>query len=168
MTRSEQRHHYKCIGSKITLWSRFISRSSHFVHQVLVPALMVTAGHDPILLPSLSEGMEKTVSLNPAQTFAIFWFASVNVTRLCLDPESEQRTHRGVRTLDADGQTVWDQPHPDWMAAGNLWEGQTVNSEETVKMTKYYNMFGYNKTAVPVCVFVYYVQNLSGKNPETF
>lgn len=31
------------------------------VHQVLVPALMVTAGRDPILLPSLSEGMENMV-----------------------------------------------------------------------------------------------------------
>lgn len=41
--------------------SGFISGSSHFVHQVLVPALMVTAGHDPVLLPSLSEGMEDMV-----------------------------------------------------------------------------------------------------------
>lgn len=39
----------------------FITRSSRFVHQVLVPALMVTAGRDPVLLPSLSEGMEKMV-----------------------------------------------------------------------------------------------------------
>lgn len=54
------------------------------------------------------------------------------------------------------------------MAAGNLWEGQTVDSEETVKMTKYYDLFGYNKTAVPVCVFVYYVQNLCGKKTEIF
>lgn len=67
---------------------------------------MVTAGHDPILLPSLSEGMEKKVSLKPPQTFAVAGLASVNLMRLCLDPESEQRTYRGVRTLDADGQTV--------------------------------------------------------------
>lgn len=41
------------------------SSLSFFHLQVLVPALMVTAGHDPVLLPSLSKGMENLVRKPP-------------------------------------------------------------------------------------------------------
>lgn len=61
---------------------------------------------------------------------------------LFLDPQSEQGTHRGMRTLDADGQTGRDQPHPDWMAAAGPGEGQTVNGEEAAEKTKYDDVVG--------------------------
>eukprot|EP00066_Takifugu_rubripes_P003809 XP_003966690.1 PREDICTED: bifunctional epoxide hydrolase 2 [Takifugu rubripes] len=46
---------YRAMGANMK-WT-----SSRPNHKVLVPALMVTAGHDPVLLPSFSEGMEDLI-----------------------------------------------------------------------------------------------------------
>lgn len=113
-------------GRVASFWPGFINCSSDSVHQVLVPALMVTAGHDPVLLPSLSEGMEDRVRKTRWNARRLL-IIDANLNHFCLDPESEQRPHRGVWTLDAVGQTGRDQPHPDWMAEGNAQEVQTVN-----------------------------------------
>lgn len=119
---------YRTPGRVASFWPGIINCSSNSVHQVLVPALMVTAGHDPVLLPSFSEGMEDLVrkTCSNARRLAI---SGANLTHFCLDPESEQRPHRGVWTLDAVGQTGRDQPHPDWMAEGNTQEVQTVKKD---------------------------------------
>lgn len=59
---------YRTPGRAASFWPGFINCSSDSVHQVRVPALMVTAGQDPVLLPSLSEGMEDLVRGKPAGT----------------------------------------------------------------------------------------------------
>lgn len=119
---------YRTPGRVASFWPGFIDCSSDSVHQVLVPALMVTAGQDPVLLPSLSEGMEDRVRKTRRHARRLSMI-DANVAHFCLDPQPVQRPHRGVWTLDAVGQTGGDQPHPDWMAEGNAQEVQTVNKD---------------------------------------
>lgn len=65
--------------------------------QLKIPALMVTAGKDEILVPALSKGMEDLVSKTAKQQHdsqsQITGDEPACVCSLIADPEPEQRTH---------------------------------------------------------------------------
>ena len=73
-----------------------------------MPALMVTAGKDPVLLPVMSRGMEDLVRKSAAretqESSQVVLNESNSHSLSIADSKPEQRAHRGVRTLDSDGQ----------------------------------------------------------------
>lgn len=107
---------------------------------------MLTAGKDSVLLPVLSKGMEELVRMGGAdrsvvargRRLARLQSLSSKCRRdsVLAGAQPEARTHRGLRTLDSDGQAGGDQQDPGVVATGGSRQGGRRRGSETVRERK--------------------------------